>query len=117
MSAVKPRLTCDSQLILIFYHPHTTGQVKELLDWAKKAKPLAKVGLALASIALKVCTGLAIPTTDFEAALGTQAGGALSDFVKEALDSGIETLASVAEEGLGGDSPARGPWMQNVRAY
>ena len=93
------------------------GQVKELLSWAKKAKPMAKVGLALASIALKVCTGLAIPSADFEAALGTKAGGALSDFVKEALDSGIEKMASVAGERLGGDSPAGGPRIQNVRAY
>lgn len=93
------------------------SQVKELLDWAKRAKPVANVGLALASIAVKVCTGLVIPTADFEAALGTKAGGALSDFVKEALDSGIEKMASVAEERLGGDSPTAGSRIQNVRAY
>ncbi|CAB1104697.1 unnamed protein product [Ectocarpus sp. CCAP 1310/34] len=34
------------------------SQVTELLKWAKKAKPFAKVGLALASIALRECTGL-----------------------------------------------------------
>ncbi|CAN0216321.1 unnamed protein product, partial [Ectocarpus fasciculatus] len=33
-------------------------EVTELLEWAKKAKPFAKVGLSLASIALRVCTGL-----------------------------------------------------------
>lgn len=95
------------------------GQVKELLDWAKKAKPVAKVGLALASTAVKVCAGLRIPTADFEATLGRKAGGALSDFVKEALDSGIEKMASVAGERLGGDNPAGKPRprIQNVRAY
>lgn len=81
-------------------------QVKELLDWAKEARPLAKVGLELASIALSVCTSVAIPTIDFEAALGTKADGALSDFVKEALTSGVEALASVAGERLEGDRPA-----------
>eukprot|EP00903_Cladosiphon_okamuranus_P009447 g9006.t1 len=91
------------------------GQVKELLEWAKKAKPLAKVGLALASIALKVCTGLAVPTAGFEAALGTKAGGALSGFVKKAHDSGIKKMASVAGERLGGGGPAGEPRIQNGR--
>lgn len=90
--------------------------MKELLSWAKKAIPLAKVGLALASIALKVCTGLAIPTVDIEVAFGAEAGGALSDFVEEALGSGIEKMASVAGEGLEGASPAGGPRPQQVRA-
>lgn len=79
-----------------------TGQVKELLNWAKKAKPLAKVGVALASIVLKVCTGMAIPTADCEGALGTVAGGALSDFVEETLSSGVDTMATVAGERLEG---------------
>ncbi|CAM9960831.1 unnamed protein product [Ectocarpus sp. 4 AP-2014] len=109
---------CSYDMSLAECGPGGQGyKVKELLDWAKKAKPLANVGLALASIALKVCTGLAVPTADFEAALGTKAGGALSDFVKEALDSGIEEMASVAGERLGGGSPAGEPWIQNVRAY
>lgn len=90
--------------------------MKELLSWAKKAIPLAKVGLALASIALKVCTGLAIPTVDIKVAFGAKAGGALSDFVEEALGSGIEKMASVAGEGLEGASPAGGSRPQQVRA-
>ncbi|CAN0514979.1 unnamed protein product [Ectocarpus sp. 12 AP-2014] len=73
-----------------------------MLKWAKKAKPLARVGLALASIAFKVCTGLAIPEADFEAALGTKAGGALSTFVEDSLNSGGESVASIAGERLDG---------------
>ncbi len=74
-----------------------------MLTWAPK---VAKVGLVLASIAVRVCTSIAIPTTDFEAALGTKAGGALSEFVKEALTSGVEATASIAGEGLKGGRPA-----------
>ncbi|CAN0083327.1 unnamed protein product [Ectocarpus sp. 12 AP-2014] len=77
-------------------------EVTEMLKWAKKAKPLAKVGLALASIAFKVCTGLAIPEADFEATLGTKAGGALSTFVEDSLNSGGESVASIAGERLDG---------------
>ncbi|CAM9844855.1 unnamed protein product [Ectocarpus sp. 8 AP-2014] len=77
-------------------------EVTELLKWAKKAKPFAKVGLALASIAFKVCTGLAIPEADFEATLGTKAGGALSTFVEDSLNSGGESVASIAGERLDG---------------
>ncbi|CAN0209118.1 unnamed protein product [Ectocarpus sp. 6 AP-2014] len=90
-------------------------EVKELLSWAKKTIPSAKVGLALASIALKVCTGLAIPTDAIEVAFGAKAGGALSDFVEEAFCSGIEKMASVSGEGLEGARPAGGPRPQQVR--
>ncbi|CAB1109595.1 unnamed protein product [Ectocarpus sp. CCAP 1310/34] len=77
-------------------------EVTELLTWAKKAIPLAKVGLALASTAFKVCTGLSIPEADFEATLGTKAGGALSTFVEDSLNSGGESMASIAGERLDG---------------
>lgn len=98
-------------------------QVKQLLKWAKKARPVARVGLALASIALKVCTGLSIPTADFEAALGTTAGGALSEYVKEALDSRVEAMSGVARERLEGagmveeaqNSDAHSPGQNKVR--
>eukprot|EP00903_Cladosiphon_okamuranus_P009162 g8755.t1 len=107
---------CSYDMSLAECGPGGQGyKVKELLEWAKKAKPLAKVGLALASIALKVCTGLAVPTADFEAAFGTKAGGALSGFVTEALHSGIEKMTSVAGERLGGGGPAGEPRIQNGR--
>ncbi|CAN0082454.1 unnamed protein product [Ectocarpus sp. 12 AP-2014] len=77
-------------------------EVTELLEWAKKAMPFAKVGLALASIALRVCIGLAIPEVDFEATLGTKAGGALSTFAEELLYSGVESVASFTGERLNG---------------
>lgn len=103
----------------------TICQVKEMLAWAKKAKPFAKVGVVLASIALRVCTSMAIPTTDFEAALGTTAGDALSEFVKEAVTSGVEATASVAGERLEGgglteglhDAGAHGPGTQAVNHF
>lgn len=65
-----------------------------------------ELGLALASIAVRVCTGLAIPATDVEAVLGTSAGGVLSEFVEEALTSSIETTATVAGDRLEDGSPA-----------
>ncbi|CAM9293907.1 unnamed protein product [Ectocarpus sp. 12 AP-2014] len=64
--------------------------------------PSAKVGLALASRAHKVSVGLAIPEADFEATLGTIAGGALSTFVEESLNSAVESVASIAGETLDG---------------
>ncbi|CAB1119512.1 unnamed protein product [Ectocarpus sp. CCAP 1310/34] len=77
-------------------------EVTELVEWAKKAMPSAKVGLALASIALRVCIGLAIPEVDFKATLGTKAGGALSTFAEESLHSGVESVASIAGDRLDG---------------
>eukprot|EP00903_Cladosiphon_okamuranus_P007160 g6952.t1 len=107
---------CSYDMSLAECGPGGQGyKVKELLKWAKKAKSFAEVGLALASIALKVCTGLAVPTADFEAALGTKAGGALSGFVKEALEFGIEKTTRVAGERLGGGGPAGEPRIQNGR--
>ena len=96
-----------------------------MLVWAKKAKPFAKVGLVLASIALRVCTSMAIPTTDFEAALGTTAGDALSEFVTEAVTSGVEAAANVTSERLDGggladglhDAGAHGPGTQAVNHF
>ncbi|CAM9750789.1 unnamed protein product [Ectocarpus fasciculatus] len=90
-------------------------EVMELLKWAKKAKPFAKVALALASIALRVCTGLAIPEADFEATLGTKAGGALSTFVEDSLNSGLESVASIAGERLDGDKAEEG--LQGAGAH
>ncbi|CAM9925777.1 unnamed protein product [Scytosiphon promiscuus] len=100
---------CAQDMSLAECGPEGQGyEVSNMLTWAKKARPFAKMGLVLASIALRVCTSMAIPTTDFEAALGTQAGGALSEFVEEALTSGIEATARVAGEGLEGVGPAEG---------
>lgn len=69
--------------------------------------------MALASIAIRVCTSAAIPTVDIEAALGTKAGGALSEFFKEALASGVEAIASVAGERLEGERPG----IQKVKQF
>ncbi|CAN0380592.1 unnamed protein product [Ectocarpus sp. 8 AP-2014] len=77
-------------------------EVTEMLEWAKKAMPFAEVGLALASIALRVCIGLAIPDVDFEATLGTVAGGSLSKFAEESLNSDVESVANIAGERLDG---------------
>ncbi|CAN0471595.1 unnamed protein product, partial [Ectocarpus sp. 12 AP-2014] len=52
--------------------------------------------------ALRVCIGLAIPEVDFEATLGTKAGGALSTFAEELLYSGVESVASFTGERLNG---------------
>lgn len=77
---------------------YLNGQVKEFLDWVKKVAPVAKIGLALASIALKVCTGLSVSTDAFEAAFG--ASEDLSAFVEDALSAGIEGMTSKAENRL-----------------
>lgn len=87
----------ESQQMLMI-HLGVVGQVTELLSWAEKAKPWAEFGLALASIAVNVCTGLAIPAADIEAVFGTNAGGALSEFVNEALTSSTEAMATNAGE-------------------
>eukprot|EP00903_Cladosiphon_okamuranus_P007165 g6957.t1 len=78
---------CSHDMSLAECGPGGQGyKMKELLDRAEKAKPSAKLGLAMASITLK-----------------------------EALDSGIEKMASVAGERLGGGSSAGAPRKQNVR--
>ncbi|CAB1120868.1 unnamed protein product [Ectocarpus sp. CCAP 1310/34] len=71
-----------------------TSRVKEFLDWVGKVAPAAKIGLTLASIALKVCTGLAVSADTFEAAFGTSED--LSAFVQDALSAGIEGMTSKA---------------------
>ncbi|CAM9606195.1 unnamed protein product [Laminaria digitata] len=81
-------------------------EATELLDWAKKAVPAAKVGLALATIAFNVCSGLALPLVNFEAALGAEAGGAVSKLVEDSLSSGVEAMASIAGENLDSERPA-----------
>lgn len=68
----------------------------ELLAWAKKAKPAAKVGLAVVSIALKVCTGLAIPRVDFDAAFGATSGDVVAGVVEEAAISSTDSMISAA---------------------
>ncbi|CAM9524551.1 unnamed protein product [Ectocarpus sp. 12 AP-2014] len=94
---------CAHDMSLAECGPKGQGyKVKELLSWAKKAKRMAKLVSVLTSIALKVCTGLAIPEADFEATLGTKAGGALSEFVQETSNMGVEAMTSVVAERLDG---------------
>lgn len=45
-------------------------KVSDLLVWVKRARPLERMGLALYTIAEKVCTGLQIPTDHSLAAFG-----------------------------------------------
>lgn len=93
-------------------------QAKELLDWVKAAKPFAKVGLALATIAFNVCSGLALPMANFDAVFGTTAGGALSTLVEDSLTSGFGKMASIAGEKLESESPADLPQgKQQVRQF
>lgn len=93
----------ESQLMLT---PSVRDQAKELLKRATKTKTFAKVGLALATITFNVCTGLALPMANFEAALGTTAGGALSTLIEDLLTSGFGAMASIAGEKLGSARPA-----------
>ncbi|CAB1105384.1 unnamed protein product [Ectocarpus sp. CCAP 1310/34] len=72
------------------------ARVTELLNWAKKAKSAAKVGLAVASIALKVCIGLAIPRMDLNAAFGASTGDVVTGVVEEAATSSIDSMTSAA---------------------
>ncbi|CAM9092024.1 unnamed protein product [Laminaria digitata] len=98
---------CAQDMSLAECGPKGQGyEAKELLDWAKKAVTFAKAGLVLATIAFNVCSGLALPLVNFEAALGTKAGGALSKLVEESLSSGVETMASIAGENLDSERPA-----------
>ncbi|CAM9528387.1 unnamed protein product [Ectocarpus fasciculatus] len=92
---------CAQDMSLAECGPDGQGyEVKEFLDWVQKMVPAAKVGLALASIALKVCTGLAVSTDIFEAAFGTSKD--LSAFVKDTVSAGIDGMTNRADERLGG---------------
>lgn len=75
-------------------------KVKELLEWVKKARPLAKVGLVIGSIAVKTFAGLSVPIDHLEAAFGDTLGGAVSDVFYEAQSAVIEGMTSAAYENL-----------------
>ncbi|CAM9209821.1 unnamed protein product [Sphacelaria rigidula] len=87
-------------------------KVKQLREWAAKAMPLAKVTLALASITLKVCTGLSIPTDDVDAAFGDSLGGVISDIVKESGTAAVDEMTTVARDGL--ESGADGQQLEHL---
>ncbi|CAM9904045.1 unnamed protein product, partial [Sphacelaria rigidula] len=74
-------------------------EVKELLAWVKKARVAAKLGLALGSIAFKVCTGLAVPADQIDAAFGETLGGVVSKIVEEGASTVAEEVKSSALEG------------------
>lgn len=103
---------CVNAMALCVVITCAIGQVTKLLRWARRARPLANVGLALASIALKVCIGLSIPRDDIDAAFGEGAGGDLSDYLKAAVNSGVEELASGVEDSLEGAQAIEGRPMQ-----
>eukprot|EP00752_Nemacystus_decipiens_P005495 g4975.t1 len=115
---------CAQDMSLVECGPKGQGyEAKELLGWAKKAMPVAKVGLALATIAFNAISGLALPPANLKAALGTEAGGVLSKILEDSLSSGFEAMASTAGENLDNDrqadllrqTGAHGCWAQNER--
>ncbi|CAM9177076.1 unnamed protein product [Sphacelaria rigidula] len=88
---------CAHDLSLAECGPHGQGYVvKDLLQWVKRARPLAKVGLVLGSIVLKTCTGLSIPTDQFESAFGNTVGWGVSDIFAEAGSVVGEELTTAA---------------------
>ncbi|CAN0005427.1 unnamed protein product, partial [Sphacelaria rigidula] len=93
-------LLCAHDKSLVDCGPGGQGyEVKELLDWVRKAKPVAKVGLVLGSIALKACTGLAVPA-EIDSAFGQTLGGVVSEIVKEGVGTAVEEAKSRALESL-----------------
>ena len=71
-----------------------TKRLSDHLSPAMSCKPQPRV------------SGLTIPTANFEARLGTKAGGASSEFIEETLTSGVAAMVSVAGERLEGGRPA-----------
>ncbi|CAM9664146.1 unnamed protein product [Sphacelaria rigidula] len=109
-------LLCAHDRSLVDCGPGGQGyEVKELLDWVRKTKPVAKVGLVLGSIALKACTGLAFPA-EIDSAFGETLGGVVSEIVKEGVGTGVEEAKSKALESLsGGDDPKQLSQLESAR--
>lgn len=108
--AGKGKFTQELQLFLLCAHdlslaecgPDGQGyESSELRSWIQKVRLPLKVGLGLGSIALKVCTGLAIPT-DVIDAFGDTSGKALSKIGQEAGFAGVDHLTTQAQERLDG---------------
>lgn len=92
---------CASDFSLAECGPDGQGyEVREVLDWVKKARPVAKLGLALGSIVLNTCTGLRLPASDIVASLEETVGNAVSTIVEEVGPPGLDETASIAGEGL-----------------
>ncbi|CAM9479194.1 unnamed protein product, partial [Sphacelaria rigidula] len=72
---------CAHDLSLAECGPDGQGyEVTKLLRWVKQAVPLLKI---LVGVVLKTCTGLSIPTDQFEAVFGDTAGGPISEIFAE----------------------------------
>lgn len=69
-------------------------EVTELLNWVKRARPVAKIGLALGRIALTICTGLSLPPQSISAAFDGTVGGAVSEIVREGSTVAGELLSA-----------------------
>lgn len=91
---------CASDFSLAECGPDGQGyEVKEVLDWVKKVQPLAKLGLALGSIALSTCTGLRLPASNIITALEETVGGAVSTVVENVGVPDLnETAMTVGED-------------------
>ncbi|CAM9300333.1 unnamed protein product [Sphacelaria rigidula] len=100
-------LLCAHDMSLVKCGPGGQGyEVKELLAWVRKAKVAAKVGFVLGSIALKVCTGLAVPADQIDSAFGEALGGVVSKIVEEGANNVAEEVKCRALESLSGDDDA-----------
>lgn len=77
---------------------YLNDQVRQFLDWVQKVAPAASIGLALVSIALKVCTGLGVSTDLFKEAFGTSED--LSAFVEDTVSAGVDGMTSKADQRL-----------------
>ncbi|CAM9581938.1 unnamed protein product [Sphacelaria rigidula] len=108
-------LLCAYDMSLVYCGPGGQGyKVKELLDWVKKAKPVAKVGLVLGSIALKVCTGLAVPP-EIDSAFGEAFGGVVSKIVQEGVCTVAEEEKSTVESFSDGDDTEQQRELEHAR--
>lgn len=77
---------CASDFSLAECGPGGQGyEVNEVLDWVKKARPVANLGLTLGKIALSTCTGLHLSGgNDVVAALGGTLGETVSSMLENA---------------------------------
>lgn len=90
-------------------------EVKELLAWVKKAKPAAKVGVALGSIVIKACTGWVVPTDYIDSAFGDTFGGVVSEMVKEGAFAIVDEMKSTWEDLSNDDNEERLARLQATR--
>lgn len=95
---------CAHDLSLAECGPGGQGyEIKELLEWVKRAMPRAKLGVILAGIVLRTCTGLSLPLDHLESAFRDTLGEAVSDMFSEAGSIAVGRVTDATVDALEDD--------------